>query len=147
MRANTEKYEGLTPFLCACLSGDLKTVQILISNGANINDTTKNGSNAAHICCEDKQRFQVLKYLLMRGLNINAKDSNGKTPLFIACEKQNIEAIIYLFDRKTELNIIDEYNRSILFLLSSQSTSLEIINKIISQSLDDVNKMSSSHCM
>lgn len=76
-------YENITPLMYASQSGDLKTVKVLVANGAEINAQPLSKETA--LLTAVKFNFEdITLYLLDRGANPSLADSDGNTPLHFA---------------------------------------------------------------
>ena len=83
----------------AAATGDLKTVEELLSRGVSINASKpRNGTTALHAAAVGGD-MNVIKYLVHNGANINAVDSSGKSPLDNAFSMNNDEVAKFLSDR------------------------------------------------
>lgn len=92
---NCKNVLGLTPLLVACERDNLNLVQVLVSKGADIHTTDKDGRSPlaiASFCgC-----LEVLDYFLgMEDVSsfINRQDSNGCTPLWLAARTGNVKVV------------------------------------------------------
>ena len=75
--------DGNTPFLCACISGDLAMVQKLIDAGSDVTATNKESQNGLHvlsICSTDlkEDRLKVAKLLMDNGVAVDGLDKGKK---------------------------------------------------------------------
>ena len=78
---NSKDRTGLTP-LHDHVSGfpDLSMIQILISNGANVNQKYDYNNTALHSASLHVYN-KIIDYLISQGAEVNSKDDEGKTPL------------------------------------------------------------------
>ena len=63
-----------------------RIVEILISNGADINARDNNGKTALSYAVENGYT-EIAELLIAKGADVNARDGNGRTPLWYAQEK------------------------------------------------------------
>lgn len=68
-QSNNEIEDGFTPLIFAAIYGSNDIVNLLISSGADINYTTKQGYNAFYFACKNKNT-STAKLLLNNGSNI-----------------------------------------------------------------------------
>ena len=80
--------------LCAA-SGELKKIQYLLQNGANINYLNAWGENALITAIQIKN-IEIAKFLIENGIDVNAKSVVGDTPLSMAKENNFYEMVNYL---------------------------------------------------
>ena len=72
--------------------GNHKIVELLITNGANVHATNKDGKTPLHLVVEPTYSAQddtatrriMIDILMAKGADINAKDNDGNTPLHLA---------------------------------------------------------------
>jgi ankyrin repeat protein len=71
----------------ACEEGNFKSVEYLISKGANVNEKGKYGSTPLHFASQNGH-LNVVEYLISKGANVNVNNNNnGWTPL--CCARRN----------------------------------------------------------
>ncbi len=80
---HSQPYEGITPLMFAAENGHLRTVEILIDSGANVNAMPYSGIDALLSACIAGHIF-VVDTLILNGANINTQNYNGQTPLIYA---------------------------------------------------------------
>ncbi len=100
---------GYTAFTFAATTGqkNTKVYDILIENGANINDTNRDGANsllliAAHVGDD----FSMIEYFQKKGLAIGSTDKNGNGLFNYAARRGNIA----LMDKAISLNLPHKEN-------------------------------------
>ena len=93
---------------------DLKMVDRLIRNGANINITDKYGQTVMHEVAKN-WHTDVAKYLIKRGAIYDAKDRYGRTPLHLASAVGHVEMIDYLVSQDQGMSFILLFLFMILF--------------------------------
>ncbi len=104
-RSNKDLQGGLTPLVFAARQGDMKSVQILVDHGADVNETTQYGWTALLTATQNRY-YQIGKYLLDHGANPNIANKGGWTPLYIATDNRNIEGGDYPV-RKPDMDHLD----------------------------------------
>lgn len=65
--------------------GDLKTLDLMLGHGFDINSKLEHGNTAAHISVSEGTH-QMMLDLVGRGANVDNSNENGSTPLMVACE-------------------------------------------------------------
>ncbi len=91
----------------AIKAGDIKTAELLIKSGANVNDNYERNRTPLHIAIGHKQ-FKIAKLLIESGANVNAKTENhGKdylTPMHLAIFANTPEFIELLSSHDALIN-------------------------------------------
>ncbi|OXA61426.1 protein fem-1 homolog C [Folsomia candida] len=98
-----ETIEGVPPLWCAAAAGNLKIVDLLVQNGANVNSTTRTNSTPLRAACFDG-RSDVVKYLVKAGADIEIPNRHGHTCLMIACYKNHYFIAKYLLQQGADIN-------------------------------------------
>ncbi|HNC58719.1 MAG TPA: ankyrin repeat domain-containing protein, partial [Leptospiraceae bacterium] len=110
------------------LKQELKTEDILQNNLLHILiQTSLQTSNS-------KERKISINSIIDSGIDINAKNSQGYTALILASEKDDFEAVEILVQRKADLNIADELNRTALHYAVDDSKVKRLLIKSNTQS-------------
>jgi len=125
---------GLTPFLLACLCGNLSMVRLLLEHGADVSVSDKRGMNAYHFLAYPRfeglelasavrehtveQRGQIAHLL---ACDINKKDGNGLTPLARIlsteyCSDYTWPLIGIFLDKGAETDYVDEDGNTLLMM-------------------------------
>lgn len=115
--------------------GNLKDIQYIIEQKADINSVNNVEYSAIHYLCSrtnySEESINILKELLSAGCKLdNITDDNYKThPLYLACISNNVDIVKYLISIQKELS---ETIINILIKLISNSSNLELIDCILS---------------
>ncbi|XP_053598434.1 putative ankyrin repeat protein RF_0381 [Microplitis demolitor] len=87
--------------------GQLKVVKILVSKGADVNVSIRNGMTPLHIATKHGY-LKIMDYLLRNGADVNARCPGpyyvGFTPLHFACESRNLKYAKLLLKHKASVN-------------------------------------------
>ena len=81
MSANTT-----SPLSRAIITKSLKTVRLLVENGANINTLDADGASPFHKAVKSKDA-NLMRYLIQNGANLNVKTVDGDDALGLALKK------------------------------------------------------------
>ena len=79
--------EGFTPLLFAAREGALETTRVLVSAGANVNDSAPKGSNALLIAINN-HHYELAAVLIDNGADLSATDARGYTALHAAVQAE-----------------------------------------------------------
>jgi ankyrin repeat protein len=81
---------GLTALLFAARQGSLECVRVLTKSGADVNQTSADGSSPLLVAVQNGY-YDMALYLMDHGANVNLANSKGWTPLYLAVKDRNQE--------------------------------------------------------
>jgi uncharacterized protein len=90
VRGQNTEGGGLTALVFAAREGDLESARILVTAGADVNQTTQYGWTAL-LTATQNRHYALGTFLLERGANPNIANKGGWTPLYLATDNRNIE--------------------------------------------------------
>ncbi len=102
-----------------CMFGtDIKKIQDLLDQGADINFQSKRGKTALMIAIgTPNYNLELIKFLIdIEGINLDIRSNDGATALITAIDKKNDEIAKLLINKGANLDIQDLYGRSPLIL-------------------------------
>ncbi|XP_016447471.2 protein VAPYRIN-like [Nicotiana tabacum] len=89
--------------LCvAARKGEVRTIQRLLENGANINGRDQHGWTALHRACF-KGRIEAVKALIDHGIDVNARDEDGYSGLHCAVESGHVDVAELLIKKGADI--------------------------------------------
>ena len=75
-----EDWQSNTVLHMAAWNNDVKTAELCLDNGSDVNTRKCNESTALHIAAT-KGNLEMAELLISRGAGVNMKDGDSKTPL------------------------------------------------------------------
>jgi ankyrin repeat protein len=81
---------GLTALVFAAREGDLESAKLLVTAGADINQTTEYGWTPL-LTAANNRHYKLATWLVESGANVNLANKGGWTPLYLATDNRNIE--------------------------------------------------------
>jgi len=78
-------YAAAEPLHDCAKEGDIEKVNLLITEGANINIIDENGFTPLH-CAADQGHKEIVELLILKGASLNAVNKYGYTPLGLAID-------------------------------------------------------------
>ncbi|KAJ3436727.1 transient receptor potential cation channel subfamily a member [Anaeramoeba flamelloides] len=109
---NQKMLFGLTALhlLCICNKINLKSLQLLIDYGCDLNESNEREQTAFDfICSRNDLTVDTLKFFLRNGYDLFAQNSRGKNILHKLCRLDNVslESYEYLKTLKVNFNLVD----------------------------------------
>lgn len=101
-RDSNERYWGIN--VNKNEDDDIKLAEILINNGANINDKDRNGHTALHYCMYYKND-KLMEFLVNNGADMDVQDNNGNTPLQLSIMRKYDNFSKFLISNGADKNI------------------------------------------
>lgn len=100
---STVRFDGYviqeaTALWCAAGAGHLDIVEVLIKNGANVNNATATNSTPLRAACFDG-RLDIVKYLIEHGADLNIPNKYDNTCLMISCYKGHTKVVRHLLEK------------------------------------------------
>ena len=104
----------VSPLGRAAKGGDIKEVEALLNEGANVNAVVTPGLSPLHEAVFNDAPLAIVRLLLDKGADVNKKscgdgwatDCNCSTPLYIAACKGNINTVKLLLDYKADPSLV-----------------------------------------
>lgn len=100
---STVRFDGYviheaTALWCASGAGHLDIVELLIKNGANVNNATATNSTPLRAACFDG-RLDIVKYLIEHGADLTIPNKYDNTCLMISCYKGHTKVVRHLLEK------------------------------------------------
>ena len=102
--------DGNQPLHFACIEGHTKTVELMLSHGADTNAATQHGHTALHTAAGGKKDCADLcKLLVQHGTKIDAVDEDGNQPLHLACRQCYTETVQFMVSNGADTNAVNKH--------------------------------------
>ena len=130
-----DKYWHRTPFLLSMLVGDVEKAQLLLQNGASLDDRGR-GETTCLMYAVRKNNDKICEWLISKGSNIEDTDDFQTTALIEAAEYGSFNCVKTLLDAGANIHAETEIEESAIEHASNIETVLELkkagadINKI-----------------
>lgn len=105
-----DKY-GWNALMLASLHGYFRIVDLLLREGANVNDASRNGTTPLMISSINDENQLVLTNLLKKGANMEATTDHGWTPLMYAAYNANPKGVKVLLTYGADKTILNKDNQ------------------------------------
>lgn len=94
---------GMTPLMCASINGNLKIVQYLVAEGADLDARDLEGGNTSLMYAAAHGQLYVAEYLVGMGADVNIQNTiSGNTPLMYAAAHNKADIIELLLKNKAD---------------------------------------------
>ena len=132
---NIKNNYGEFPLSLSCLNNDIHLAEILIYNGAYIDNTINNDGYTTLMIAINKNNLNFVKLLINSGANIDIKSYYGETALIISCEYNNLEITKYLIYSGAKIDLQNNNNETAL-IISCEYDNFEAIKLLINNNAD-----------
>ena len=128
---NAATNDNITALMLASRTGNVDTINVLLSAGADPNIMDADGYTCLHDAVDVGCTKETLKAIVGCSANINAANKKGVTPLMQALQIGNINAINLLLNAEADLNIVDKDGDTCLHRAIRGRCSKEILQSLI----------------
>lgn len=115
----------------AAKQNDSGTVRLLISNGANPNQTDEESRSGLHYAAMSGN-LRIIAILLKAGAKLDPKEKLGNTPLHLAVERDQIEAAQLLLDAGAAVDPENKNGMTPLMMAANRGN-VEIVNALLAK--------------
>ena len=118
---NQKDSKGNTPLIYA-VELNIPTIEILLRNGANIDDTNSEGQTPLMVATHQFKKEDILEYLISQGADVNIPDNKGNTPLMIIyIDNQYSKEKFYMLLSSEDIDLNHQNNKgeTILSMISN----------------------------
>ena len=120
---NKKNKLGIVPIHLASYKGNIKIIDLLISNGSDIYVLSEKLLNVIHYSCQGNKPNSLLYYDLRYNFDYNILDKRNSTPLHWACFSSAYECVNFLMEKNVNLNSQDIEGNTPLHLAVSSGVS------------------------
>lgn len=105
---------GQSALIYAADNGNVHIVNLLLENGADVNDDD-NGGNTPLMIASERGHPETVKLLIESGASMNAQDKYKRTALMKASESGRLEVVTTLLKKGADVNAKDKWNKTAIF--------------------------------
>ena len=95
----------------ACVDGNIKTVKLLLQNGANPNNSSETLESPL-VSAIKNNNVEIVRLLLSYKADVDLKSILKDPPILIACAKNNLEIVKLLLENQADVNQLNITNQS-----------------------------------
>ncbi|XP_005113592.3 protein fem-1 homolog B, partial [Aplysia californica] len=131
---STVRFDGYviqeaTALWCASGAGHLDIVELLIKNGANVNNSTATNSTPLRAACFDG-RLDIVKYLLEHGADMTIPNKYDNTCLMISCYKGHTKVVRHLLEKAADPDLKAHCGATSLHF-AAECGHLEVVKELV----------------
>jgi ankyrin repeat protein len=124
--------QGFNALMIACYRGRTECAKYLLEHGAQVNQTSDEGSALQAACYQNN--LELAKLLIQYGADLNNQGPDGNTALIYAVLNQNVKMVQWLVKKGADQSLKNNDNQTALTLAKTQP------NKKIIHLLEDKKK-------
>jgi uncharacterized protein len=132
--ADARGRSGIMMLDAAARAGDIETVKLALSKGADVNETLP-GAVSPLMEAARSGNPDVLKLLLDKGADVNWRGGGNRTALMNAVWSGNAHAVRILLDKKANANAKDDEGRTAL-IGAARSGNMEVVRLLLAKGAD-----------
>jgi len=138
--------EGESLLHQAAESGDIETVKLLVSEGADVNAKGRYGYTPLYRAAAADKNGEVVEFLISHGADVHAVvdhfERRGDTPLHVAaCENENVRVLELLVSAGADVNAESKNNWTPLRLAAATNENVEVTRYLVSQGANVIEKV------
>ena len=107
VNVNATNVHGVTALMTACVKGNIETINILLSAGADPNIADSRGETCIHHVAFANNSKEAVQAIINHGAYINATNKENITAIMIACQMGYTDTMNVLLSAGADLNIAD----------------------------------------
>jgi ankyrin repeat protein len=130
-----DRTDGSTPLHQAVRQNDLKAVDTLIKNGANVKTATRYGVTPMHIAAMNGNAA-ILRQLLGAGADVNTATPGGETALMTAARTGSVEAVTLLLDRGANVHAKDTVRAQTALMWAVTENHPDVVKLLVARGAD-----------
>jgi ankyrin repeat protein len=133
---NAPHADGTTALHWATYHDDIRTVEMLIRAGANVNTATEAGITPLWIACSTNSSAAVVRQLLAAGANPNLAPNTGETPLMWCARAGALEAVKDLVAHKAQVDAREKSSDQTPLMWAAAARHPEVVKTLIEVGAD-----------
>ncbi len=133
---NSPQGDGTTALHWAAYKNDVEIAQLLVSAGASVRVTTRNGAITPLIMAARNGSAAMIELLLKAGADANSADTNGTTALMHASLSGNADAVNLLLARGAQINAREKQNGQTALMFAAWENRPAVIKTLAAHGAD-----------
>lgn len=113
------EHGGDSALHCAMRRGHIRTAELLVARGADVNSATRKGHTPL-IEAAEKGHTRLTALMLGSGADVDAVTSSGKTALYSACEQGHVGVVPLLLAAGSDCNAVTHRGKTALYVVAEK---------------------------
>jgi len=109
----------ISPFLLACGSGKVESVNIFLDRGVDAHMTSKNGKSALHYAAHGGY-VAIAQVLIDKGCDVDAREEDGWPPMMIAAQEGHLSFVDLLMKNNANIDAEEKDGATSLWIAAQQ---------------------------
>ena len=142
---NAVNKRGRTALLLGCFYRHMDSVRVLLEAGADASIADEEGFSCLHAAVDGRCSTDILQALLDNGAHIDATRKDGTNAFLCACSTGQSASVRFLVEAGADVSITKPDGNTSLHLAVKGACSKESLQKIIEQSIVNVNAVNKAN--
>lgn len=130
--------EGNNALLIAIKNNQIDIIPLLLEAGINVNSANTYLDTALILAIMAPSALTILDLLLKYGADLNIKNRYNRTPLWMACRQGNMEVVLYLIEKGSNIHDLDSKGSNLLYV-ASDNEPINVLEYLLSLKKLDIN--------
>jgi len=123
--------DGTTPLMAALESSSREKFDILLRNGARVDQRDNQGRTILHLLVEKEAELDQIRSVVRAGAAVNAMNNQDRTPLHLAAAGGQERVVGYMLEQRARVNTRDKEGITPLMSAAASNRTAGILAKLL----------------